>query len=509
MQVSCPECATEYEFESSAIPAEGYDAQCTSCNAIFFVKPELEGDVPQDSVPEQIDEDEVSATCPHCHTVYQFASSDIPEAGYDAQCTECDGIFFVSPAMPAEPMNVQGAQTLGTSLDVNQAESNSTAGNAAGESLEEASDLPEEPLPDMLSLSMQLGEPAASPDGVSAEDDFEEIVVRRNRRYQYVGIGVAIVVGLNLFAYIALPQVFDATVGPLIGIKAAINPDAIPLVEKANVAIFLDTSSGYEEALSVLENAIELDGQYPEAIAYKGLAHVFKGTDLQAKGRIVTNDGIAAAEALKLLQKTPSRKRPKGYTKRVKMLRTRIVESNKSAKPYFEQGGQEIARGLELLKGAAKQYPDSPMVVLGYGIYKATDSDSASSAKSYLKHVLAQLQGGDDKLHLDQIKNPWTAYLQGRILLHDPFNLKQAPAAFRAALKVKPTLNRARYDLALALEKLGQLDESIAVAKELLTMTSNHEKAKDLVERLEAQKKEQNRLAKKNKPKNRGKASAR
>ena len=44
MQVVCDKCGARYEFEAADIPAEGYDAQCTSCGHIFFVSPE--GDAP-------------------------------------------------------------------------------------------------------------------------------------------------------------------------------------------------------------------------------------------------------------------------------------------------------------------------------------------------------------------------------------------------------------------------------------------------------------------------------
>src|ERR1700733_8129738 len=85
MQVSCGSCGAKYEFEASVIPAAGYDAQCTHCSAIFFVSPEAPAADRQ-----------VSGSCSHCGAIYQFAAADIPEGGYDAQCTQCQGVFFVS-----------------------------------------------------------------------------------------------------------------------------------------------------------------------------------------------------------------------------------------------------------------------------------------------------------------------------------------------------------------------------------------------------------------------------
>jgi len=518
MQVSCPECSAQYEFDSSAIPAEGYDAQCTSCDSIFFVEPEVEGTAAP-KVAEEV-ADEVSSTCPHCGAVYQFATEDIPETGYDAQCTQCDGIFFVSPGTldgepgspnyepPPEPQApVQPAVAASAASTENEASVASIAepvvvsdgsSNAAGEGIQ-----------DMLNISMQLGEPAALPEGVSAEIDFERIIIRRKKRVQGAVAFIGVLLGLNITCYFALPQVFDATVGPILGIKAAINPEAIPFVDKAKLTILPDTASAYDNALKSLQKAMELDSQYPEAIAYMGLTHVLKGTDLQTEGRSIINAGAIAADEIHRMQKLSVRKRPKNYTKKVAELRRKAADSNTSSKPFLEKGGQEIAKGRQLLKGGAEAYPGSVMMVLGYGIYKATDSDSASSATTYLKHVLAQLQGGNEELDLKNVPNPWAAYLQGRICLQDPYKVKDAPAAFEAALALMPNMQRARYDLALAYEKLERLDDAIKTAKEILAKESTHQKAIGLLAELENKLKAQKKLAKKGRSKKRGKKNIR
>jgi len=82
MQVACAECGAKYEFEASAIPAGGYDAQCTHCGNVFFVAPEG-------------GEEQISISCTKCKTVYRFPASAIPEGGYDAECTQCHAVFFV------------------------------------------------------------------------------------------------------------------------------------------------------------------------------------------------------------------------------------------------------------------------------------------------------------------------------------------------------------------------------------------------------------------------------
>jgi DNA-directed RNA polymerase subunit RPC12/RpoP len=98
MQVSCSQCGAHYEFDAQAIPAAGYDAQCTTCQAIFFVKPEATAEAT------------ITVSCTRCAAQYQFAPSGIPAEGYDAQCTTCQNIFFVSPKPQPVAPAMQPAQ---------------------------------------------------------------------------------------------------------------------------------------------------------------------------------------------------------------------------------------------------------------------------------------------------------------------------------------------------------------------------------------------------------------
>ncbi|MEM6733638.1 MAG: zinc-ribbon domain-containing protein, partial [Myxococcota bacterium] len=105
MRVSCPECGAEYQFASSAIPPEGYDAQCTNCSTVFFVEPEVTGSYPVPSDPDRI----VTVGCPSCGAHYQFPAKDIPAGGYDAQCTQCNEVFFVSDEIESDENRVIGS----------------------------------------------------------------------------------------------------------------------------------------------------------------------------------------------------------------------------------------------------------------------------------------------------------------------------------------------------------------------------------------------------------------
>ncbi|MEL6544338.1 MAG: zinc-ribbon domain-containing protein [Myxococcota bacterium] len=105
MRVSCPECGAEYQFSSSAIPEGGYDAQCTNCNAVFYVVPEPTGVHRVIPDPNRI----VTVACPNCDSQYQFPAKDIPSGGYDAQCTQCETVFFVSDEVENPDQQVIGS----------------------------------------------------------------------------------------------------------------------------------------------------------------------------------------------------------------------------------------------------------------------------------------------------------------------------------------------------------------------------------------------------------------
>src|SRR5262245_37075892 len=126
MQVACTHCGERYDFDAAAIPAAGYDAQCTRCNQVFFVAPE-----PQATI---------SATCRQCGARYEFAPAAIPAEGYDAQCTHCQAVFYVSRGAPTSKA---------ARLDEDE--------RAGG---------------DLLALGAQLGDPNEAPEGASMEDDF-------------------------------------------------------------------------------------------------------------------------------------------------------------------------------------------------------------------------------------------------------------------------------------------------------------------------------------------------
>lgn len=462
MQASCPDCGEEYEFEASSIPADGYDAQCSSCGSILSIKPKPDGTTAVDKVPGRestVPLDEVSVTCPHCAVVYQFARAKIPEEGYHAQCAQCSGVFFV----------------------------------------EGMDDLKE-----LLELSDELGEPATLPEGVSTKKDFERISSRRKRLVTGALGGILVLLVAVGVLFTALPEVFDATLAPLFGVKAGDNSAALALVEQAQQAMLPDTVEGYERAQKSLEAALGLDSELAEATALKGLTHVFRGTDLQAEGRGIVEAGARAQKELRRLKRLPRRRR-KQQQAAMAELKERAAAAGDESKKKFEEAGRELRKGLSVLQFAEAKHAGAPMVKLALGLYFGTEPDGGEQAARLHK----QAQGLLDKASAgenDKRGRQWAAYLEGRILFQAPHKTKAAPAAFQAALQSAPTFQRARYGLALAQQKLEQRDAAIATLKALLAQAPQHSRAKALLERLKeeaaaAKKKAGKKRKKKKRPK--------
>jgi hypothetical protein len=524
MQVGCSQCGAKYEFEASAIPAGGYDAQCTSCGNVFFVSPE--GPAPDANAL-------VTVTCASCGALYQFAASAIPPGGYDAQCTQCHAVFFVSPAgaapprppeqpvaaaMPAptppieeaveltssgpavqelEPELVSGA-TEATAISPAPAglademalangapaigdPSSSDAAIGVGADTGSGGEVPaaasQSDAADMIDLADSLGDPAAAP--VEPGRDFEVILHKRRLRLRVAlgalaGVAVA-VAGL----YFLAPRLFDMTVGRVVGIKLTVDPAAVPLCEQAQPRFFEDTEAGYTAALGLLDQALAIDSAYPDALAYAALSHAFRAVDLQVLGRERHDHGLKAAAELKALGGGSS------SAARLDELRRSVAEDNAAATELFERAGKDMAEALALLKKGMQGSRNSPIINEAAGLYYATDSDGLVKAGELLRYAL-ELRG---TAALDLAKPPdaFIAYLQGKLWAASSNETErpQAAGALQAAIRTEPRLVRARYDLARELSSHQQAAEAKRLLGELLAAAPEHPKAKGLLASLD------------------------
>src|SRR3954465_9767914 len=70
MDVSCPRCKTEYEFDDARVPDSGVTVKCTSCNHVFRVRKKSAPPAPQAQVqqllpPARVGDETIPAKSPH------------------------------------------------------------------------------------------------------------------------------------------------------------------------------------------------------------------------------------------------------------------------------------------------------------------------------------------------------------------------------------------------------------------------------------------------------------
>jgi predicted Zn finger-like uncharacterized protein len=508
MEVACNHCGAKYQFEASAIPADGYDAQCTGCGGVFFVAPAV-----ADSPP-------ISVACVHCGAVYQFPASAIPPAGYDAQCTQCNKVFFVSaqgatPAAPAQPAPIPLATS--TPAAVSPTPSKAPASQSAA-SLSEtpvvlaakkpiveepivappkitvASPLPTpnapattddevpEDVADMVRLANELGDPEDGT-GSTTEEDFERILNRRRMRMRVIGIVLGVVVGYTLLTYLAIPRLFDVTLGKLVGIKLTVNPAAVSLMEKGYAEMLADTDEAYGGALKSLDQALAIDQDFPDAIALAALCHIFRGNDIQARGKEIYDAGSRATAEIKAYAELPAGSRPPDAAARVEELRAQAGRAARESTQLFEAGGNEVTTALALLRPAIAKFKSSAIISAATGIYYMTDIDLQARATEMLRMAVELRSGSNTTLDLKNPPDAWTPLLQGLVKGANRGGDDEARAAFEAALKKEPKLLRAKFALAQLYDKQGKRDDARKLATEILGQAPGHAKAKALLAR--------------------------
>lgn len=505
MQVSCANCGAVYSFDASAIPAQGYNAQCTTCSHVFFVAPEAPAapvaqpapqpapsaqpapqpqPTPQPHPQPPVDAP-ITVACPTCQASYQFSPQAIPPGGYDAQCTQCSAVFFVGP--PAQPVQPLSLDTPKAPSALSPPEDNPVAQELTEQPAPAAADLPQlhqapfEPSPhhessDLLAMAQSLGEPDAAPEGASMEDDFEQIMRAKRRRWLIIG-AIALVIPLLLgLVYFALPSVWDASLGSVLGVKARIHPDAIPLYEAASTKMWEDRPESYREALQQLHQALQIDPLYSAALGLAAQAHVFIGKDLQEEGeRIRSRAKTILAQITAIQESEPP---PKDAEAQTASLEKELKALNQEASKLFQAGSQEFSEAGKLLTPALNDFADSPEFRTALGIYYlARDPNRTADGSLHLRAALKHSGLAEDAAPED-IRDPWLLFLQGMVKANQRHDQNRALPYLQAAVERQPAFQRARYQQLLVLEALEQPEEAQQLAQAILNRDPEHPKAK-------------------------------
>jgi predicted Zn finger-like uncharacterized protein len=499
MQVQCPQCDAVYNFDKTVIPPEGYDAQCTNCPGVFFVKPPpeeaadpvLAQDAPADlditapvSVPEQ--SAEISVGCPGCAAVYRFPSDSIPAEGYDAQCTQCQEVFFVAGATSLVTQTTPGIVAEDSSISLadavrGSAESTETTDNEPFPEPDPTLALYGEPanqVDDLLQFGDSLGDMGSTMNDLPISEDFELMLERKKKRTIKV---VGVLVGVPLFValmYGLAPGIFDATIGPLIGVKARIHPDAIPYVEQGYQRLREDTTEAYDDAITKFEKALELDRDYPAALALVSLAYMFRGADLQAEGSAIRAKAEGMIGEITGLQKKNGRSRARGA--RIQKLRNQVKEMSGEASGIYEEGAKKFEKAHAYTTEAINKFKMAPLVVATSGmIMFERDPDKKDVTLKRLKIGRRYLSKTKDNAAMN---TALIGMFDARVLQRTKTDSDKAIKGLRKVLINTPDLQRARYMLACLLRDSGKKEEAQAMAKEILTDVSSHKGAQALLE---------------------------
>lgn len=458
MQVVCDKCGARYEFEAADIPAEGYDAQCTSCGHIFFVSPE------GDNAPSRAIEQLTPA-----------------QAVFETAATELNGEPDTPPAEqePSEPS--PAAQDEYPDFD-----------DAASTDMESAptGDLEEPPEPDeddeieeqeaiaavdsfddMMALSAQLGEPTRERVEIAPIDDME---LSSRRRSSFARTVVLSVLGAAFYAggtYLVLPQVFDKTIGQFIGVDAGVDPAAVPYCEKGQDLLLGDTPKAIKNALGQFSKAESIDDNYGDAQAFRAVTNTFLGADLKGEGTNVLDLKQAAEAELERLDGLTGKDRPEDFMERVQRLRAQATSGQK-AQEFVERGGRALMKARRAIESGLELHANNPNFKLAAAIHKLQDPDTVGAAERYLRDYLSGM--GLGVADLESPPNHWIGYVHGAILMGHDSTLKEAPAAFEAAISLEPRFQRARLRLAEAYHQLGQVDKAIAVLTSIVKAQPKH-----------------------------------
>jgi predicted Zn finger-like uncharacterized protein len=504
-----------YEFDASVIPAEGYDAQCTHCNAIFFVAPEAPAAA------------QVSVSCTHCGAVYQFAAADVPPGGYDAQCTQCQGVFFVSadgagpPAMPpVEPEFVQptlpAMSTAGYMQSVAQTTTADIVPELGQEDFKSMSEVmgaaPQPPRrgfsPEALgqgTMELQVGadsevtlprHPRGGPDvgkpyreeglsstGGGADLDEELAPASNNRTWLYTALGAVVLVGVVGVLYTLGSRTHEAVGEAKLRAPRPANPAAVPAFDRGYKSLLDDTDAGYTAAIAAFNEALATDNEYADALASSAIAHTLEGADWIAQGQAHLKGAHVPADERRALQaaKVAGGKGAKEAAARLAELEQAAATRKQEAQDALEKGGKLMSDGQVLLLKARRLGVESPLIAEAQAIWYTTDPEGATRAQEQLTHAVQLRQGSQATLSLTDPPDAWSPFIQARVWASGAGNTARASEAYRATLKREPKLQRARWELAALFAQEGQRDDAIKLLEELVAAVPKHEKAERLL----------------------------
>lgn len=497
MRVACPECSAEYEFSSTDIPPDGYDAQCTNCSAVFFVAPVATN--PGMTVPI---EPVVTIDCPGCAARYQFPASEIPAGGYEAKCTQCGEVFFV-----AEPENSETSEDVSVASTPEEPPSTGEE-DVPSPSSEELAELPDASsamveLPQIESagfdsaVTEQVPFDGLDSDGLAPIEDLAAEVTDTEKAERFAsdldadfedntgvddesmdfelgGKGRA----RWVWGFLAVAVIGFAAAGVWWVTRSAEARSEAFLAQLADGqgALRLDTDLGYQSAVGHFRSALELSPGDAEAGSYLALAKFLWGANVEERGRFLQ----VHAEWLRGSSKKNGARRESSDPLRSKNGAALLAES----KALLETGKNHISEGFERLKQVLGREPPHRVALDAASVYYGLTQESLSRSKEYVEQSAVGGPGSEGSAGKFE-RSRWAVLALSRVKVGLDSDLPKAIELLQQLMKREPNFYRARFQLAELYLGNKQIAEAKQAVQGVLDRVSDHERAKLWMEHLE------------------------
>lgn len=498
MQIACSHCGATYVFDAALIPTEGYDARCTSCQAVFFVHPSGGGQATASAHPAP------------SRPVAAQKQGDAAHPEFSAASLH-QGTMELDLSDEAAPTGVEAARKRTPAIDVDLDLGQRFAHNAP-----------------QASRGRGRGR-----DRHGAEADNEPLLMRRPwaRRGLFLGVALVAVVGSGVVVGVVLSKRLHAppSVQPPIHIVRAPDPIAAEAFNRGIKALWDDTSKSYVAAAKAFDAACARDPEFTDAWAGAALASLLYGADVEAQAQAAlrtsvaqTKAALSAGRAQQGLNARTSDTEPNSDNDGDDDAAASTAQAMRQAaalSSLVQQGLDQVQalqaqalslqrRGASLLLHGERLVAQTPLMAAAQAMWYAADPLSQNLAREQLR-AFEQLTGGDcvpveadpnscsDGNTVPAVGpslgpkvgqapyGPLALWIEARLKAQDKNAApKDVVAAYESALTLQPELRRARWELAQFQTRVGRADVAQPLLQDLAHSDAPHDKARAELQRL-------------------------
>lgn len=515
MQIACSHCGATYVFDAALIPADGYDARCTSCQAVFFVHPEHRDRAGQATTGQ------AGAAQSRPHNGASSGDADDIKPHFAAESLH-RGTMEIDLRDVPTPAGRKDAAPRSPTIDVDLDMGSRFAGGAP------------------LDPTRGRGRGRHS----ATDADHEPLLMRRPwaRRGLFLGVALVAVVGSGVVVGVVCSKRLHAppSVQPPIHIVRAPDPIAAEAFNRGLKALWDDTSKGYVAAAKAFDAACARDPEFTDAWAGAALAALLQASDIEAQAQARSRSALAQTRAAL----ASSRERDPQTTggtgtddatdsdsddghdavsaaQALRMAASRAAQVQEGWTQVQALHDQALAlqrRGASLLLHGDHLMAQTPLMAAAQAMWYVTDATSLHLARQQLR-AFEQLTGGDcvpveadpnscvdgsgagsadgnSTLSLPPRPSlgpkvgqapygPLALWIEAKLKAQD----KQVPAqdvvaAYEGALILQPELRRARWELAQYQQQMGRTDVARPLLEDLAHGDAPHDKAQAELQRL-------------------------